>query len=175
MRASFATLLPLVAAAAGCFTPNLGEGAVACGDNGLCPTRYYCHAADQRCYTTPDPGGAGDLSVGDGAALPDLTTGDLAGADLSMCTKAACGNRNCGMIPDNCGGVETCGMACPSNQMCGYGNPGMANVCGSGKMCTPIKCQPDQDCGLISDGCSAVLDCGMCSGGKTCGTDHKCH
>ena len=175
MRAALAFLLPL-AVVAGCFTPNLGEGMVACGDSGACPTRYYCHAADQRCYTTPDPGGGGgDLAVTDGAGAPDMTLVDLAGADLTACIKAACGNRNCGTIPDGCGSVESCGGMCTGSENCGGGNTGMPNVCGSGKMCTRLAQCPADACGLISDGCAAVLFCPDCSGGKVCGSDHKCH
>jgi hypothetical protein len=167
------SLLALVAA--GCFPPDLGDGAIACGANGACPPKYFCHS-DQRCWKTPDTSGGSDMSIDGGGGAMDMTMQDLAGADLTMCMKAACGNRNCGMIPDGCGGVESCGMMCPAQQSCGGGNPGMANVCAPGKMCTPRQqCQFGSDCGLISDGCSAVLDCGMCPSPKTCGADHMCH
>jgi hypothetical protein len=88
-----------------------------------------------------------------------------------------CGNRNCGTMPDGCGGVQTCGGACPSGQSCGGGGGGtkMPNVCASGPACTPIACMAGKDCGLISDGCAAVLDCGACAMGKSCGSDHQCH
>jgi len=112
----------------------------------------------------------------DGSASDMMRMVDLGPADLSACTKAICGTRNCGMIPDHCGSVETCGTgSCPSNQSCGGGNPGMANVCASGRLCVPKQCVIGQDCGLISDGCASVLNCGMCSGGKMCGSDNKCH
>ncbi|HEX8951519.1 MAG TPA: hypothetical protein VF945_06720 [Polyangia bacterium] len=174
MRAPFAWLLTL--ALAGCFTPNLGDGNVACGADGLCPPKYFCHAADQRCYKTPDPGGGVDMASGDLAGvIVDLAGADLTGADFSMCTKALCGARNCGTIPDECGGVETCGGGCPGSKTCGGGNPGSPNICGSGPACTPKTCQAGVDCGLISDGCSAVLNCGLCSGSMMCGSDHKCH
>lgn len=174
VRTLFAWCLPLVAAA--CFTPDLGDGAVACGANGLCPPLYFCHAADQRCYKTPDSGGAVDMSVASGGDLASAG-GDLARADLASCSKAACGPRNCGTILDGCGGVENCGGPCPSPQSCGGGNAStrQANVCSSGPACTPRQCQQGQDCGLISDGCSAVLNCGMCGGGSSCGSDHQCH
>ena len=176
MRAPFAWLI--VVSVAGCFTPDLGDGSVVCGVNGMCPPKYYCHAADQRCHRTPDVGGVVDMSMSeDGSGGPDLMSTDLANADLAKCNKAACGNRNCGTILDGCGGVESCGMPCMAPQTCGGGNPGtrMPNVCNSGPGCTGKTCVADQDCGLISDGCSKVLDCGMCSAGKTCGTDNMCH
>lgn len=157
---------------ASCFTPDLGDGAVACGTDGLCPPDYFCHAADQRCYKTPD---TTDMSAVPGADLGGAT-GDLANADLAACTKAACGNRNCGMILDGCGATESCGGSCTSPQTCGGGSAStrMPNVCSSGAACSPQGCQNKQ-CGLISDGCSSVLDCGPCSSSKTCGTDHMCH
>ncbi len=171
MRASFACLFAI--AVAGCFPPDLGDGAVACGNNGSCPPRYFCHAADQKCWKTPDPGMSLDMSiiVGDGAmAPPDMTKVDLAGADLSVCVKVSCGTRNCGTIPDGCGGIESCPPGCTPPQTCGGGNTGvrMPNVCNSGPNCTPKTCQVGIDCGLISDGCSAVLNCGMCLDGKMC-------
>jgi len=172
-----AALLGLIAiAVAGCFTPDLGDGSVACGANGLCPPKYFCHAADQRCHKTPDST-ADDMAMSgaDGFVGPDLMSTDLAGADLSMsCTKALCGARNCGDILDGCGGSETCGGGCPANKTCGGGNPGTANICGSGPVCMPKTCQTGQ-CGLMSDGCSKVINCGMCAGGKSCGADNLCH
>jgi hypothetical protein len=173
VRAPFAWLLTMVVA--GCFTPNLGDGSVACGANGLCPPKYFCHASDQRCYKTPDSSGVIDMAMPeDGAVGPDLMSTDLAGADLSSCTKALCGARNCGRIPDECGGTETCGGGCPGTKTCGGGNPGSPNICGSGQPCTAKTCQTGQ-CGLISDGCADVLNCGMCPVGQSCGSDHVCH
>ena len=177
VRASLAWLV--LVTVAGCFTPKLGEGAVACGQAGLCPTGYHCHAADERCYTTPDPGATGDMSVADDGAAPphDLAGVDLAGADLSvsMCTKAQCGLRNCGTIPDGCGGKEICGGGCQTPKTCGGGNPGTPNICGSGPACTKITTCPSGACGYISNGCDDVIDCGMCPTGQECGSDSKCH
>ena len=173
MRASFVCVLALVAA--GCFTPDLGDGAVACGTNDLCPPNYHCHASDHHCYKMPDV--AVDMSIPEDlfGVIVDLASSDLAGADMS-CTKAPCGARNCGMIIDGCGSVESCGGPCPSMQTCGGGNAAtrMPNVCASGQQCTPKSCQTG-NCGLLSNGCDAVLDCGPCSGGKFCGTDNFCH
>lgn len=173
MRAPFAWLI--VVLVAGCFTPDLGDGSVACGVNGICPPKYYCHAVDQRCHQTPDTSVDMAMSLDDGAGVgPDLMSTDFANADLTTCTKALCGARNCGRIPDECGGTEICGGGCPANKTCGGGNPGAPNICGSPPACVPKTCQPGQ-CGLISDGCSDVLTCPMCPTGETCGTDHICH
>lgn len=188
-----------------CFPPNLGDGAVACGDNGACPPRYFCHAADQRCWKTPDDSdlseGGDDMAesfdfsgldfanctrlivcdVNQCGVIPDNCGGTLdcgtncpmgmtcgGGGILHQCgctTEQYCNGRNCGTMPNGCGGIVACGTNCPSGQLCGAG--GMANVCGTGT-CTPKTCRPNKDCGLISDGCSATLDCGMCQTGKSC-------
>lgn len=165
----------LAVLAAGCFKPDLGDGAVSCGSAGQCPPKYFCHSSDQRCYKTPD-NVLNDMS---GEPIADLAgvTGDLANADLSACTKAMCGARNCGMIVDGCGGVESCGSPCAGNTSCGGGSAGvrMPNVCNSGQMCMPKQCVTGTDCGLISDGCASVLQCGSCPSGKSCGADSKCH
>ena len=86
---------------AGCFAPDLGNGAIACGEDDICPPDYYCHA-DRHCYQTPQ----------------------------SCPTAVACNGKDCGEMPDGCGGVATCGGACPSGQSCGGGGGGMrmANV-----------------------------------------------
>jgi hypothetical protein len=161
---------------AGCFKPDLGDGNVACGNNQLCPPKYFCHTSDQHCWKTPENGGD-DLSVVGPIADLAGVTGDLANADLSACTKAECGARNCGMIPDGCGGVESCGSPCAGNTSCGGGSAGvkMPNVCNTGPACAPKQCVANTDCGLISDGCASVLQCGGCGTGKSCGSDNKCH
>ncbi len=101
--------------------------------------------------------------------------GDDAGAS-GPCTPTTCvaEGKNCGALPDGCGGTLTCG-SCPDSQSCGAG--GVANVCGVGT-CAPASCS-DQGftCGPASDGCAAVLDCGTCSGGRSCGgggVPHQC-
>jgi hypothetical protein len=186
--------------AAGCFTPDLGEGQVLCGVDGSCPPHYRC-AGDGRCYsddvdagnfdlagcvvTSCGPQACGVISDGCGSTIDcgdscAMGTSCGGGGTPHVCgcpTEVACGNRNCGTMPDGCGGVATCGGACPSGESCGGGGGGMRapNVCSGGMACTPKVCQLNKDCGLISDGCSAVLDCGVCQTGKTCGADHLCH
>ena len=86
----------------------------------------------------------------------------------SLCTPTTCAaaEKNCGAIPDGCGGTLQCG-SCPSGQTCGGG--GAANVCGGGA-CVPATCAAaGATCGQISDGCGGTLQCGTCSPGQTCG------
>jgi hypothetical protein len=196
---------------AGCFAPDLGDGAIACGvaDDG-CPPRYFCHA-DRRCYKTPDSLGSDvdlgadfDFSGDDFAACTRATcdpeacgviadncgstldcgnscsTGKSCGGggtphECGCATQVTCGSHDCGTMPDGCGGVVSCGASCPTGQTCGGGSGGgkTPNVCGTGS-CSPKTCT-NKECGLISDNCSAVIDCGACSSGKSCGSDHLCH
>ncbi len=74
--------------------------------------------------------------------------------------------KNCGTIPDGCGGTLGCG-ACGTGETCG--GSGTPNVCGAGT-CTPTTCAAQgKNCGTVSDGCGATLSCGSCGSGQTCG------
>lgn len=102
------------------------------------------------------------------------------------CTKKtvqqACQNagKDCGAVPDGCGGTLECG-ACPANKLCGGG--GTPNVCG-GNVCVPKTYQQacsnvGKNCGPISDGCGGTIDCGTCAINQVCGgvnnaTPNKC-
>jgi hypothetical protein len=80
--------------------------------------------------------------------------------------------QDCGYAPDNCGGLVACGT-CKNGEMCGVGNPPVANKCGK-ITCTPAAaCPSGQECGFASDGCNGVIPCGMCPSGQTC-TNGKC-
>ena len=88
--------------------------------------------------------------------------------DGSVCVPTSCAaeGKNCGYMPDGCGGLLQCGT-CQTPQVCGGG--GFANVCGTGT-CLPTTCAAQaKDCGDISDGCADVLDCGTCEAPQTCG------
>ena len=85
------------------------------------------------------------------------------------CTPATCeaAGKNCGALPDGCGGTLQCG-SCPAGQTCAGG--GVANVCGAGGACTPTTCAAaGATCGQISNGCAGTLQCGTCPSGQTCG------
>lgn len=85
---------------------------------------------------------------------------------------------NCGKIPDGCGGTVTCGTTggiCEGTTKTVCGGNGFPNVCGAkGTTCTPMTCaQLGDNCGGVSDGCSAVLSCGTCSAPDTCGVPER--
>jgi len=80
------------------------------------------------------------------------------------CTPTTCyaEQKNCGDMPDGCGGTEFCGE-CTLPDTCG--GIGIPNRCG----CTPTSCIAEgKNCDTISDGCYSTLFCGVCTGGETC-------
>jgi hypothetical protein len=89
--------------------------------------------------------------------------------DAAPCVPTTCTaqNKNCGSMPDGCGGVLTCGD-CTTPETCGGG--GAANVCGTGATCTPTTCSTKgKNCGGISDDCADVINCGTCQAPQSCG------
>ena len=91
----------------------------------------------------------------------------------STCVPADCksAGKTCGTITDGCGGTLNCGKTdgtpdCGVSETCGGGG---ANKCGT-STCVPKSCQQlGDDCGLVDDECSGVLNCGACATGSTCG------
>ncbi len=129
---------------AGCCDPNNfcqpGNAAAACGANGFlcieCPLGYSCE--NGTCIEPPSCRPITCESVG----------------------------KNCGQLPDGCGGVLECGT-CSGGDTCG--GAGTANVCGPGT-CNPRSCAMlGAQCGPVSDGCATVLQCGSCPQGENCG------
>ena len=81
------------------------------------------------------------------------------------CTPTTCVavGKNCGAIPDGCGGTLECGT-------CASGTCTAANVCA----CTPTTCAAEgKTCGTIADGCGGTLACGTCASG-TCTAANVC-
>lgn len=103
----------------------------------------------------------------------------LPGGSTCVPTDCKSQGKTCGTITDGCGGTIQCGAndgkpECPAAQTCGGGG---ANKCGT-SICVPKSCaQLGDDCGLVDDECSGVLNCGVCPTGSTCGgagTKNKC-
>jgi hypothetical protein len=140
---------PLTVAQACAGGKNCGEVANGCGGIVVCGPDN-CPKAGEIC------GGGG---VPNQCGKPPI-------ANCTPLTKAqACTNgMNCGWVPDNCGGVVSCGN-CTGQQLCGLGGP---NICGD--KCKPKSCnQLGKNCGLTSDGCGTTIDCGGCPAGQFCG------
>ncbi len=129
-----------------------------------------CAQLGKTCGTMPD-GCGGTLYCGTcpgGQGCGASGTPNVCGYS-SGCTPVApskaCLGKNCGVVPDGCGGTYTCG-SCTGYQSCGGG--GTPNVCG----CTPLTqataCS-GKNCGTVSNGCGGTYTCGNCSGYNTCG------
>ena len=175
---------------AGCFTPDLGEGQVACGAGGECPPDYVCRA-DGRCYHGPADGGttaAGDLLLGSGgggdlascvvdgtrvcvdATHSAVCTSGVAVVDrdcppTSTCGAGRCmpppGARSCARVAD-CMNGEVCDEYAVGASVMGFCTPVIAGaVGGSAAPCTA----PGWD-----DGCKT----GLCAGDAKDGTVHAC-
>jgi hypothetical protein len=94
------------------------------------------------------------------------------GADSAGCGVLTCGSMaiECGIAPDGCGGIVSCG-SCEGGQTCGGAGP---NTCGANP-CTPKTCSDLQaSCGQLSDMCSNVLQCGSCVPPLECDAFHHC-
>ena len=111
--------------------------------------------------------GWNDLSFEDGGVGVVVPCVGKTCADLQL---------QCGAAPDGCGKTVLCGK-CGAGEQCGGGG---TNLCGT-HPCTPLTCADAQECGVISDGCAATINCtdscggpcvpGTCaSKGAQCGT-----
>jgi hypothetical protein len=108
--------------------------------------------------------GPGNVSVPPDEIVEGATSGDETENCIPLTCAAA--GKNCGSLPDRCGGTLLCGE-CASGQTCGAG--GTPNVCGVGT-CVPATCaEQGKNCGIISDGCSVALGCGTCTQPEFCG------
>jgi hypothetical protein len=88
-------------------------------------------------------------------------------ACVLVCSAASCSDlgKNCGSVPDGCGGMLSCGT-CAVGYTCT-----VSNVCA----CVPSTCAAQgKNCGTISDGCGGTLSCGTCSSGYSCSTSNVC-
>jgi hypothetical protein len=127
------------------------------------------------CSPTPGvdagpPTDAGSVTSGDGGL--DAGNGDAGPPIDAGCVRRTCEDAGvrCGPIDDGCGGVSTCGT-CPAPTTCGGG--GFPGRCGSsvcGIPCIPTSCRAQgAECGIMGDGCGAIINCGSCFPGDTCG------
>ena len=139
--------------ASGCgFSPGL-DGIYTCGADHACPPGLLC-ANDDVCRAI-DLGRGSEDGAGPGEDASHATT------DLAVCKPRSCGPSDCGAEPSGCGGSITCAVSCDGKgkQACGGGGP---NRCGP-KYCQPTTCAAlGKTCGVYSDGCANVIDCGPC-------------
>ncbi len=114
----------------------------------------------------------GRVLVAGGRNTATGTWASIASAELVIlgaCQPPAdpCGvaGKNCGSIPDGCGGFVDCGT-CAAGSAC---SP--SNVC----VCTPTTCEAQgATCGAVANGCGGTLSCGTCPAGATCSSSNVC-
>ena len=150
-------------------------------------TPTTCAAQGKNCGTIPN-GCRGTLTCGACTAPQTCGGGGIAnvcglGTPPSACTPTTCAaqGKNCGTIPDGCGGTLTCG-ACTGPQTCGGG--GIANVCGLGTpppapspLCTATNVSGNPYSGTLCGG-AFIDNCTpgalySCTGGAR-GTTNNC-
>jgi hypothetical protein len=139
----------------------------------------FCARYGKNCstFSGPDNCGVRRTNVACGTCTLPQTCAGAGTAGVCGCTPTTCAaqGKNCGQIPDECGGSLNCGGCSGTGQTCGGGAPAVANVCG----CTPESDQAlctleGASCGSITtaDRCGAtrtVSSCGTCSGTGTTG------
>jgi hypothetical protein len=146
-----------------------------------CPDGEFCNAQNLCIGATCTPKTCAQLGVecgptGDGCGgfIPDCgSCGPGTGCGASgtpgkcgaiACTPLTCTDVGavCGQVANGCGGLTTNCGSCPGTTSCVNG--ACVNAC------SPTTCTAaGAECGFIGDGCGGALDCGTCSGGKTCG------
>src|SRR5438309_9083371 len=90
-------------------------------------------------------------------------------------TATTCDSTNCLGCCDASGQCQSGGAAAACGAQGGRCDVCIgAQTCALGRCqapaCTPASCSSlGLDCGQAEDGCGGVLECGTCSGGKTCG------
>ncbi|MCC7383389.1 MAG: hypothetical protein IT384_16245 [Deltaproteobacteria bacterium] len=107
-----------------------------------------------------------------GASAPNVCGGTISNCTPQTCEEA---QANCGFVTDGCGGLLDCGTCTQAGESCGGG--GVHNRCGTSGGGNPNNCPAlrtcadvGAECGLISNGCGGVVDCGACTApGESCG------
>ena len=123
-----------------------------------CSSKVTC-AANECGQKSDGCGGIVDCGY---TACPQSVCGQKAANQCpgACTTKVTCSATQCGVIPDGCGGTVDCGYtACPQS-VCGQQTPNQCPpACNPGNKidCTSAG---NKDCGVISDGCGGLIDCG---------------
>jgi hypothetical protein len=138
------------------FSPDFGEGRVACGSDGHCPPDYHCTAG--RCYRYGSPGsGGGSTPDGSSGGAPDLSSVSQPPVDLLSSAMPDLRNP---AYPADLSGI------CASQCMNGCNNGCCQQDCSSGGSC---QCQNNCACQLQCSSATAncIADCsnnnGVCT------------
>src|SRR5438552_15307862 len=158
--------------ASGCYSPNVTNGALACGANGSCPAGFQCFP-DQRCYKE---GSSPDCTPVCSGATPacDKTTlkcvGCLADADCPAGLLCALASKTCKA------GCSRAHSACPADAGLCDVDAGVCRGCSGDDECSADVANPrcDKDSGLCvpclptNDNCPADQRCSGGSGSFIC-------
>jgi hypothetical protein len=157
---------------------NAGDGGGDCKPRSCADAKATCGPIGDGCGAIIQCGScsqAGETCGGGG--VPSV-------CGVPKCTPQTCASQGatCGAASDGCGGViASCGMCTAPGEFCGGGGP---SKCGTGTggdggvgdggmmTCTPRTCTDvGATCGMQSDGCGNLINCGMCDAtkGETCG------
>ncbi|HWO12457.1 MAG TPA: hypothetical protein VNN80_23330, partial [Polyangiaceae bacterium] len=150
---------------------SIGFQVVAWGIATLSCLVLGCDEAPPRTTIGGDRGSAGSAGSPSRPAPPDFVGNADAGSDTIGCTTATCAElgKNCGPVPDGCGGLLECGT-CADGAACGIVS---RNVCTAySELCVPASQElacAGKSCGIEGDGCGGTVECGSCPKGEACG------
>ena len=167
---------------------NLIPDATTSNDSGLACTPRTCAQAGANCGPVAD--GCGGLLAcgvcGTGESCGGGGTPSVCGGAVT-CTPKTCADPSvatlCGQQADGCGGLipAPC-VTCTGTTTCGGGSPGTPNVCGGTAACIPTTATAacvvpgtakPMNCGVMADGCGALVACGADDGGS-CPPGEEC-
>ncbi len=141
----------------GTITADGGANGGTCTPIAVCPANS-CGPIANGCGGVLNCGNCISPAVCGGGGVPSQCGGGNQCTPTPQAT--ACAGKNCGFMPDGCGGLWTCGVgagACPGGGICGSDTP---NVCGT--LTGPCYTN-GQSCFAGSDCCS-----GYCGSNRTC-------
>ncbi|MCP3097666.1 hypothetical protein LZ198_02115 [Myxococcus sp. K15C18031901] len=155
------------------------SGSSTCGGDGVpnvcsgaCTPMTQTQACQGKCGIVSDGCTA---SFNCGGCVSPQTCGGGGVENVCGCTPSsrdlACAGKNCGTVPNGCGGFHTCGPTgtCTSPQTCG--GSGTPNVCGCTSIPQATACA-GKNCGTVSNGCGGTYTCGStgtCTSPQSCG------
>jgi hypothetical protein len=176
-------VLALLVCLAGCFSPKIKDGTLACADGGVCPNGFVCRSAINLCYR--DHGDAATGDAADGSTEVRDTAADQATSDARDAgaeTGPPMGDGGLGVTCQT--GSQCASGVCADGVCCQTPCAGLCEACNLSAtpgVCTPVpfndpsppdhpSCavQPQDSCGR--DGtCDGARGCRLRPAGTTCG------
>jgi hypothetical protein len=153
-------LLVLIGAVAGCYSPSIKNGTLACAEAGKpCPDGFVCHSSDGLCYSSQgndgpmDGGDAPKVDVPDAA---ELDVHDAGSADVRDAPQVDVGEAGTETAPGRDSGSDA-----PT------GNGGLGSACTAGAQCASGVCADGVCCQNACSGrceaCNLPSALGVCT------------